>query len=168
MEVAYNHEARACSCLTRLSRSLSTQQLHTLLQASIKQLITFKELPKFTEETVTKQEAKDYPEDEANKLIQTITPDVKSLHIRKEKANSPTWLLAAKFTFKIINKFGSGATQRKMQEIYKVKAKQLATCITGYKYLGGAEKRAQNERHQMKVINLQPASKTITTQAGVG
>ena len=92
---------------------------------------------------VTRQEAKDHPDDEADRLIWTITPDVKSHYIRKEKVNSHTWLLAATFTFKIINKFGSRVTQRRMQELYEVKAKQLATCITGCKYLGGAEKRAR-------------------------
>ena len=92
---------------------------------------------------VTRQEAKDRPDDKAARIIRTITPDVKSQYIRKEKVNSPMQLLAATFAFKIINKFCNGVTQRMMQEVYEVKAKQLATCITGHKYLGWAEKRAR-------------------------
>ena len=33
-----------------------------------------------------------------------------------------------------------------MQEVYKVKAKQLVTCITGRKYLDGTEKRARKQK----------------------
>ena len=33
--------------------------------------------------------------------------------------------------------------QRKMQEVYDIKVKQLATCILGHKYLGRAEKKSQ-------------------------
>ena len=49
MEVAYGHEARACSCLTRLSRTLNAQQLQVILQVTIKPLITLKALPKYAE-----------------------------------------------------------------------------------------------------------------------
>ena len=143
MEVAYDHEARACSCLARLSRTLNAQQLHVILQSTIKPLITLKALPKYAEQIVAHEEPKRYPEDRKSKVMRTITPDASSHPIRKEEANSPTHLLAATFAFKIINKFGGGTTQRKMHEVYNVKAKQLATCITGRKYLGGTEKKAQ-------------------------
>ena len=39
MEVAYDHKARACSCLVRLSKTLNAQQLQIVLQASITPLI---------------------------------------------------------------------------------------------------------------------------------
>ena len=89
------------------------------------------------------EESKRQPEDRKSKVIRTITPDTSSYPIRTEEANSPTHLLAATFAFKIINKFGGRNTQRKMQEVYNVKAKHLAMCITGHKYLGGTEKKAQ-------------------------
>ena len=90
MEVAYNHKAKACSCLMRLSRTLSTQQLQVVLQASIRPLITLKALPKYMEQIVTQQEMKGCPEDETDKLMWTVMPDVTSHHIKKEKVNSPT------------------------------------------------------------------------------
>ena len=142
MEVAYNHEARACSCLVRLSKTLNAQQLQVMLQASIRPLITLKALPKYMEQIVTQHEMKSHHEDKTETLMLTVTPDAASHHIKKEKANSPTHLLVVTFTFKMINKFGGAMMQRKMQEIYEVKAKQLAICITGHKYLGGVEKRA--------------------------
>ena len=146
MEVAYDHEARACSCLARLSRTLNAQQLQVILQSSIKPLITLKALPKYAEQIVAHEESKRHPEDRKSKIMQTITPDTSSHPIRKEEANSPTPLLVATFAFKIINKFGGGTTQRKMQEVYNIKAKQLAMYITGHKYLGGVEKRARKRK----------------------
>ena len=122
MEVAYDHKARACSCLTRLSKTLNAQQLQVTLQASIRLLITLKALPKYMEQIVTQQEMKSHHKDKTEKLMLMVTPDVASHHIKKEKVNSPTCLLAATFTFKMINKFGGGTKQRKIQEIYEVKA----------------------------------------------
>ena len=71
-----------------------------------------------------------------------ITPDPEVPLLRKEKINSPTHLLIATYTFKILTKFGNGTTQKKVQEAYQVKAKQLVACITGRKYLGGADLKA--------------------------
>ena len=68
-----------------------------------------------------------------------LTPDPRATLLQREKPNSTTRLLAATYSYKIFNKFGSGTTQRGFQETYQVKAKQLATCITGHKYLGGAD-----------------------------
>ena len=146
MEVAYDHEARACSCLTRLSRTLNAQQLHVVLQSTIKPLITLKTLPKYLEQMAAHEKPEGHTEDRKGQVMWMITPDASFHIIRKEEANSPTCLLAAAFAFKIINKFGGGTTQRKMQEIYNIKAKQLATCITGHKYLGGTEKKDQKRK----------------------
>ena len=156
MEVAYNHEARACSCLMRLSKTLNTQQLEVLLQASIRPLITLKALPTYMEQIATQQETKSHHEHKTEKFMLMVTPDATSHHIKKEKANSPTHLLAVTFAFKMINKFGGGMMQRKMQEIYEVKAKQLGTCITGHKYLGGVEERAQ--KHTVSEEGEQPST----------
>ena len=68
-----------------------------------------------------------------------IFPDPNTPQLRKEKINSPTRLLAATYTFKVNNKFGEGTTQWGIQERFQVKAKQLATCITGRKYMGGTD-----------------------------
>ena len=162
MEVAYDHEARACSCLVRLSKTLNAQQLQVMLQASIRPLITLKVLPKYMEQIVTQQETKSHHENKTEKFMLMVTPDMTSHHIKKEKANNPTCLLVATFAFKMINKFRGGTMQRIMQEIYEVKAKQLSTCITGHKYLRGVEKRAKNVRCWKKANNL-PQAANITT-----
>ena len=73
------------------------------------------------------------PDNKTDSIRMMMTPDTKSQHIRGKKTNSVTRLLATTFTFKSLNKFDDGVTQRNMQETYEVQAKQLATCITGCK-----------------------------------
>ena len=81
----------------------------------------------------------------------------------KEKINSKTRLLAATYTFKILNKFGHGTTQKQIQEDYQVKPKQLSVCLTGRKYLGGSDRKAitRNERLQMSQSYPQAQSKYL-------
>ena len=70
-----------------------------------------------------------------------IFPDPNTPQLRKEKINSPTRLVVATYTFKVNNTFGEGTMQRGIQERFQVKAKQLATCITGRKYMGGMDRK---------------------------
>ena len=88
------------------------------------------------------------PEDQVERVKMMLTPDPDAALLMKEKANSATWLVAATFTFKVLNKFGNGTTQRKVQEMYLVKAKQLVACITGMKYLGGVDRKAQTKKRK--------------------
>lgn len=91
-----------------------------------------------------------------------ITPDARSQYLRDEKINSPMRLLAAAFTSKLLNNFGEGVTRRKMQEAYGVWAKQLATCVTGCKYMGGTDKKAaQRKRYSSEEGG--PAAKKPST-----
>ena len=75
-----------------------------------------------------------------------MIPDPSSDIMKKEKQNSPTRLLAATLAFQLLKKFGQGTTQRNMHELYDVKPKQLALCITGRKYLGGTDRRVRKRR----------------------
>ena len=126
MEVVYDHEAKACSCLVRLSRTLNAKQHHIILQSTIKPLITLKTLPKYVEKMVAHEESERHMEDRKSQVMQMITPDASFHIIRKEEANSPTHLLVAAFAFKIINKFGGGTTQRKMQEGLRKRAENIS------------------------------------------
>ena len=75
-----------------------------------------------------------------------MIPDASSDIIKKENHNSPTRLLAATLAFKLLRRFGKGTTQRNMQELFDVRPKQLALCITGHKYLGGTDRWARKRR----------------------
>ena len=70
-----------------------------------------------------------------------MTPAPSSETLKKEKINSPFRLVAATLAFKILNKFTSGTTQKKIQERYDVKPKQLALYLTGRRYLGGSDRK---------------------------
>ena len=77
-----------------------------------------------------------------------MVPNAESKFIKKEKPNSPLCLLAATSAFKILNFFRTGVTQRKLQEVFDVKAKQLALCITGWKYMGGSKRKRKSSRSE--------------------
>ena len=80
-------------------------------------------------------------ESEDDKVLATMTPAPSSEILKKEKINSPFRLVAATLAFKILNKFTSGTTQKKIQDRYDVKPKQLALYLTGRRYLGGSDRK---------------------------
>ena len=75
-----------------------------------------------------------------------MLPDTSSDIMNKENYNSPTRLLAATLAFKLLKRFGQGTTQRNMQELFNIRPKQLALCITGRKYLDGTDRWARKQR----------------------
>ena len=106
-----------------------------VLKASVRPLIQLKTKAGLDIEATTSK-PKDLPEEQAKRIEILITPDPNTPPLKREKVNSPTRLLVATYAFKIVNTFSDGTTQRGLQEKYQVKAKQLATCITGKKYMG--------------------------------
>ena len=81
------------------------------------------------------------PEDPEDRVEMLIVPDPTANSLKNEKINSTTRLLAATWAHRVSNVYGKGSTQRKIQELYSIRAKQLVACITGRKYLGGAERK---------------------------
>ena len=139
LEVAHDHMATACSLLSRLSRTLDPPQLITIIQASIRPLIQLKELTPLKSAT-TQKKPMELPDEQEERIKMLLIPDPQAPLLCKEKANSETRLLAATYAFKILSRFGTGTTQKQMQETYLVKAKQLSSCLTGRKYLGGSDR----------------------------
>ena len=143
LEVAHEHATIACGLLSRLSRTLQPEQLITIVQASIRPLVQLT-TPVSLESLCGTKDPQELPEEQPERVKILLTPDAHATLLQREKPNSPTRLLAATYAYKILNKFGSGTTQRGLQENYQVKAKQLATCITGRKYLGGADRKRKS------------------------
>ena len=139
LEIAHDQIATACGLLGRLSRTMRPDQLMTVINASIRPLI---QLNALTPIETTPKTQPELPDDQATRVKMMLTPDPMAPLLRKEKTNSSTRLLAATYSFKILNKFGGGATQRQIQEEYQVKVKQLALCLMGKKYLGGLDRKA--------------------------
>ena len=146
LETAHESMARACSTLGRLSRGLNDRQLLLTLRASMQPLVQLNIIDKFWKDPAHKSRKTDLPDDLHHRVALTMIPDASAKSIRKENNNSPTRLLAATLAFHILKRFGQGTTQRNMQELYVVKPKQLALCITGRKYLGGADRHARKRR----------------------
>ena len=141
LETAHDQLATASGLLGRLSCMLKPPQLILVLKASIRPLIQLRTAAGIELESFTGAPA-ELPDDQDKRIEIMMFPDQNAPLLKKENINSPSRLLAATYTFKIINKFGKGVTQRGLQEKYQVKAKQLAACITGRKYLGGTDKKS--------------------------
>ena len=142
LEIAHSELASACSVLGRLSKSLKPMQLMMVLKASIRPLIQIKPSSALIESD-TAVGAHELPDDPEKRVEKLMIPDPASKSLWDEQINSPTRLLVAAWAFRIINIYGKGTTQKKMQDSYGIKAKQLAACITGRKYLGGGMDRKQ-------------------------
>ena len=139
LEVAHSHLAMAYSSLSRLSSTMRPADLRMILDASIRPLIEIKMTVAWKlRET---PEEKELPDDQEECVELLLLPTPMARTLRDEKVNSPMRLLVAAWAYRVSNIFGKGLTQRKTQESYSVRAKQLAACITGRKYLGGAERK---------------------------
>ena len=140
LEVVHDQLATVSGLIGRLARKLKPNQLMLVLKSSIRPLIQLRSTAGVDMEATTSKPT-ELPEKQAERIEMLITPDPNAPQFKKEKINSPTRLLAATYSFKIVNTFADGKTQRGLQERYQVKAKQLAACITGRKYLGGTERK---------------------------
>ena len=141
LEIAHEYLGRSCGLMGGLSRSLSSKQLLLLLKASMRPLIQINTITGFLDEPKAGTTEKGLLESKDDMVLTTMTPSPSSEILKKEKINSLFWLVAATLAFKILNKFTSGTTQKKMQDRYDVKPKQLALYLTGRRYLGGSDRK---------------------------
>ena len=145
LEVAHSHLAIACSILSRLSSTMRPADLRMILDASIRPLIEIK-MTMAWKLRETPEEKEELPDDHEERVELLLLPTPMARTLRDEKINSPTRLLVAAWVYRVSNVFGKGSTQRKIQELYSVRAKQLAVCIMGRKYLGGVERKRRLSR----------------------
>ena len=124
-----------------LSRTLTSKQLLLLLKTAIRLLIQVNTVEGFLDEPGASTSKEGITQSEEDKILYSITPSPLSELIKKEKRNSPFRLIAAMLAFKTLNKFTTGTTQRKIQERYDVRPKQLALYLTGRRYLGGSDRK---------------------------
>ena len=107
LETAYDQLGRACGFIGALSQKLNSNQLMTVLKASVRPVIQVNALPGFIQQVTWKVTPTDVPEDKTERIRTTMTPNARSQYIRNEKPNSPTRLLAATLAFKILKKIGA-------------------------------------------------------------
>ena len=122
--------AMACSTLSRLSGTLKPSQLMTILDASIRSLVQIRSTDTFKLRS-TEEKAPSPPEDLEDRVEMLMVPDLMANTLKNEKINSTTRLLVATWAHRVSNVYGKGSTQRKIQEVYSMRAKQLSAYITG-------------------------------------
>ena len=146
LEVIHESLERASGTLGRLSWSLSGKQLLVVLKACVHPLIQLNTLENFWKDPVLSWQKAELPDDVPQRVRLMMIPDPMVDIMKHENFNSLTHLLAATLAFKLLRKFGSGTTQRNMQEMFHIHLKQLALCITGRKYLGGTDRLSRKHR----------------------
>ena len=164
LEVTHDNMARACSMLSSLSRSLSSTQPMLVLKASIRPMVQLNVVQSFLNCPVTSMRITELPDNRSIQVKLTMIPDPSSEHSKTEKANSVMWLLAATFAYKVLKKFMDGVTQWELQEKYLVRPKQLATYITGRRYLGGSDWKSLIKKHRASGANDRPLPKKASGQ----
>ena len=152
------HEALAqmCSIMARLSRCFNLSQLELVLLPSIRPLVQLNMLGGLFDEPKIGQGQRELPDDMRERVQLTMTADPTSKLLAKEQPNNPTQLLVATFMYKILMKFCGGCTQWEIQEHFNIWPKQLATCITSHKYLGGSDHKAATRKR--KASGEEPSS----------
>ena len=115
LETPHDQLATASGLIGRLARTIKPNQLMLVLKASIRPLIQLRTAARADIEAATGRPT-ELPEKQAERIEMLILPDPNTPQLRKEKINSPTRLLAATYTFKIVNTFGERTTQRGLQE----------------------------------------------------
>ena len=141
LEIAHEYLGRSCGLMAGLSRSLTSKQLLLLMKTTIRPLIQVNIKEGLLDEPVAGTSRKGILRSEEDEILNSLKPSPSSELIKKEKENSPFRLIAATLAFKIMNKFTTGTSQRKMQERYYIKPKQLALYLTGCRYLGGSDRK---------------------------
>ena len=139
--MAHEHLAHSCSSLGILSRTLTSHQLLLLLKASLRPLVQLNTAPGLFEEPKLGRQRMELPKEQHKQVRLTMTPIATSGKLSQERPNSMTRLCAATMTFKVLKRFGDGMTQQELQQLYSVRPKQLALCITGRKYMGGSDRK---------------------------
>ena len=105
------------------------------------------------------------PDDPEERVELIMLPNPMARTIQDERINSPIRLLVATWAYRVSNIFGKGSTQRKIQEAYSVRAKQLSACIMGRKYLGGADqKRRLSGNDEGASTSKKPSTSSAPTQ----
>ena len=120
LEIAHEYLGQACGLMGGLSRTLSSKQLLLLLKTTIRPLIQVNTITGFLDEPRAGTMEKGLLDSKDDKVLATMTPAPSSEILKKEKINSPLRLVAATLAFKILNKFTSGTTQKKIQDRYDV------------------------------------------------
>ena len=111
LEVVHEVSAQTCSIMARLSRSLNPSQLELVLWASIRLLVQLDALGGLFDEPKTGQEQRELLDDIRQRVRLTMMADPTLKLLAKEQPNSPTWILEATFTYKILKKFCRGCMQ---------------------------------------------------------
>ena len=157
ISVTHKHLARAARTMSNLCKVLDPQQLMLIMQNAVQPLIQLNVSPGMFNPPA-KKEWKELPDDHAERVHDTMIPDPKEKTFMKETHYNIMRLLAATVMFYVDHTFSKTCMMKEVQERFIVCTKPLSLCITGRKYQGGLEWKAQLKRKR-KSVPLETARK---------
>ena len=104
-------------------------------------------------------EKKELPDNKSEHIKDMMILSLEQNDLHKQPDYSPTRLLAATLAYYIHKQFIQGTTMVELQKKYVVWPKTLALCITGKKYLGGTDRKAQ-EKRKCRASGEEPSTST--------
>ena len=122
--------------MSSLCKVLDPQQLMLIMKNVVCLLIQLNTSPGLFDPP-TKKEQKKLPDNQSERVHDTMILNPKEKTFVKEVHFNSSWLLAATLAFYINRSFGKSCTMK------EVRAKQLSQCITMRKYLSESERKAQ-------------------------
>ena len=94
-----------------------------------------------TEQKVTRRK-KDIPDKITRRVNLTLLPNPMAESLKCKPKSSPTILLVGVIYYQVRKNFGGGCMQTLVVNNFDLKAKNVALCITGWKYLGSKDKQS--------------------------
>ena len=128
--------------MSSLCKVLNPQQLMLIMKNAVHPLIHLNASPGLFNPPL-KKECKELPNNHEEQVHDMMIPNPKEKIFVKEVHYNSTCLLAATLAFYIDRSFRKSCTMKEVRECFIIRTKQLSLCITGRKYLGGSERKAQ-------------------------
>ena len=143
--IAHERLSRAAGTMSSLCKVMIPEQLMLIMKGSVWLMIQLNATPGLFNPPA-QMGKKELPDDKSEQIKDTMIPRPERDDLHKQPDYSPTRLLAATLAYYIHKHFIQGMTMVELQKRYVVKPKTLALCITGKKYLGGTDMKAQEKR----------------------
>ena len=96
-----------------------------------------------------------YPMSNRKEVKTLLGPDAQATLLQREKPNSPTRLLAATYAYKILNRFGSGTTQRGLQENLSGEGQTVGHMYYGSQIFRRGRSQTKIFRRRRRSLNIQ-------------
>ena len=163
-DLSMTHErlSRAAGMMSSLCKMMTPEQLMLIMKSRIRPMIQLNTTPGLFD-MPAQMKKKELPDDKFEQIKNTMIPRPKEKELCKQPNFSPTRLLVATLAYYIHKQFIQGTTMVELQKKYIVQPKTLTVCITGEKYQGGTDRKAQERKRWKSTDEEKSESSSLKT-----